>query len=188
VRRHTCLRALELLNQVRSEGLPHQAVVADAGYGLSVEFRRGLEERGDIYVVGVTGKEAVFSQPRTWGVRTDSHRGWPLERWYVVDRTPTLVPVKELAASLERTPLSWRQGTKGALHAGYVYGAALRRAPDAQIGSGLGQTVSRGETTLIAPTLDITHTGQELTIDGVRIQFQITPGTEAPAEVLQGPR
>ncbi len=52
--------ALELLDQVRAEGLRHQAVIADAGYGLSVEFRRGLEERGEVYVVGVTGQEAVF--------------------------------------------------------------------------------------------------------------------------------
>ena len=35
----------------------------------------------------------------------------------------------------------------------------------------------------IAPTLDITHTGQEETLDGVRIVFQMTPGTEAPAEM-----
>jgi hypothetical protein len=38
-----------------------------------------------------------------------------------------------------------------------------------------------GEATLIVPTIDITTTGQELTIDGVRIVFQVTPGTEAPA-------
>ena len=31
--------------------------------------------------------------------------------------------------------------------------------------------------------LDITHTGQEETIDGVRIVFQVTPGTEAPSEM-----
>ena len=31
--------------------------------------------------------------------------------------------------------------------------------------------------------MDITHTGQEETVDGVRIVFQITPGTEAPAEM-----
>jgi alkyl sulfatase BDS1-like metallo-beta-lactamase superfamily hydrolase len=74
-------------------------------------------------------------------------------------------------------------GTAMARRAGYMYGAALRRGPDAQIGAGLGQTVPRGETTLIAPTLEITHTGQELTIDGVRLQFQVTPGTEAPAEM-----
>jgi alkyl sulfatase BDS1-like metallo-beta-lactamase superfamily hydrolase len=67
--------------------------------------------------------------------------------------------------------------------AGYMYGAALERGPAGQIGSGLGQTTSTGTVSLIAPTVDITHTGQRLTIDGVEIEFQVTPGTEAPAEM-----
>ena len=50
--------ALTLLDQVRGEGLPHHGVVADAGYGLSVDFRRGLEQRGEPYVVGIAGQEA----------------------------------------------------------------------------------------------------------------------------------
>jgi SRSO17 transposase len=113
--------ALELLDQLRSEELPHQAVVADAGYGLSVEFRRGLEERGEVYVVGVTGREAVFSQPPIWDVRADSHRGRPPERWYVADQTSTPVGVKQLAERLERTPLSWRTGTKAELQAEFAW-------------------------------------------------------------------
>jgi alkyl sulfatase BDS1-like metallo-beta-lactamase superfamily hydrolase len=46
-------------------------------------------------------------------------------------------------------------------------------------------TLVEGDTgvIVIAPTRDITHTGQEETIDGVRIVFQLTPGTEAPAEM-----
>jgi len=36
---------------------------------------------------------------------------------------------------------------------------------------------------LVAPTHDITHTGQEMVVDGVRIVFQMTPETEAPAEM-----
>ncbi len=67
--------------------------------------------------------------------------------------------------------------------AGYMYGAAVEKGPAGQIGAGLGQTTSTGEATLIVPTVDITTTGQELTIDGVRIVFQVTPGTEAPAEM-----
>ena len=70
-----------------------------------------------------------------------------------------------------------------ARRAGYMYGAALAKGPDGQIGTGLGQTTPTGETTLIPPTVEITTTGQELTIDGVRIVFQVTPGTEAPAEM-----
>ena len=40
-----------------------------------------------------------------------------------------------------------------------------------------------GHLGLIAPTLDITHTGQEEVLDGVRMIFQVTPGTEAPSEM-----
>jgi alkyl sulfatase BDS1-like metallo-beta-lactamase superfamily hydrolase len=65
----------------------------------------------------------------------------------------------------------------------YMYGAALEKGPAGQIGCGLGMTTSTGTIGLLAPTVDITHTGQEETLDGVRIQFQITPGTEAPAEM-----
>jgi alkyl sulfatase BDS1-like metallo-beta-lactamase superfamily hydrolase len=74
-------------------------------------------------------------------------------------------------------------GTAMLRRAGYMYGAALERGPANQIGTGLGQTNSTGTVSLIAPTIDITHTGQTLTIDGVDIVFQMTPGTEAPAEM-----
>ncbi len=74
-------------------------------------------------------------------------------------------------------------GTAMARRAGYMYGAALDKGPAGQIGAGLGQTTSTGEATLIPPTIEIGTTGQEYTVDGVRIVFQVTPGTEAPAEM-----
>jgi SRSO17 transposase len=113
--------ALQLLDQVRAEGLAHQAVVADAGYGLSVEFRRGLEDRHEQYVVGIAGKEAVFSQPPSWTVGPATQRGRPPTRRYVAADTSQPVVVKQLAETLERTPLSWRQGTKGPLHAEFAW-------------------------------------------------------------------
>jgi len=67
--------------------------------------------------------------------------------------------------------------------AAYMYGPTLPKAADGQIGAGLGMTTSLGTITLIAPTVDITHTGQEETVDGVRIIFHMTPGTEAPSEM-----
>jgi alkyl sulfatase BDS1-like metallo-beta-lactamase superfamily hydrolase len=74
-------------------------------------------------------------------------------------------------------------GTAMGRRAGYMYGAKLERGPAGQIGSGLGQTTSLGTLTLIPPNLDVTRTGQEETVDGVRMVFQLTPGTEAPAEM-----
>ncbi|MFI5040781.1 MAG: alkyl/aryl-sulfatase [Acidimicrobiales bacterium] len=65
----------------------------------------------------------------------------------------------------------------------YMYGAKLEKGPAGQIGAGLGQTTSLGSVGLIAPTLEITETGQEETLDGVLIRFQMTPGTECPVEM-----
>jgi len=65
----------------------------------------------------------------------------------------------------------------------YHTGAGLAVSATGQVGVGLGSGTSTGTVGLLAPTLDITHTGQQETLDGVRIVFQLTPGTEAPAEM-----
>ncbi|MFJ9176403.1 alkyl/aryl-sulfatase [Streptomyces sp. NPDC102360] len=75
-------------------------------------------------------------------------------------------------------------GTAMARRAAYMYGAALARGPQGQVGAGLGQTLSTGGVTLIPPTLSVTTTGQEETVDGVRMVFQMAPDTEAPSEML----
>jgi alkyl sulfatase BDS1-like metallo-beta-lactamase superfamily hydrolase len=74
-------------------------------------------------------------------------------------------------------------GPAMARRAAYYAGVPLRKSPTGTLGIGLGAGGSTGRVGLIAPTLDITHTGQEVVLDGVRIQFQMTPGTEAPAEM-----
>lgn len=65
----------------------------------------------------------------------------------------------------------------------YMYGSLLARGPQDQVGCGLGQIPSSGEVAIIVPTIDIRTTGQTHTIDGVEIEFQMAPGTEAPAEM-----
>lgn len=65
----------------------------------------------------------------------------------------------------------------------YMYGALLPRNEFGGVNGGLGQTTSTGEATLIAPTDYIEKTGEERTIDGVKMVFQYTPGTEAPTEM-----
>ena len=65
----------------------------------------------------------------------------------------------------------------------YYAGINLDKSPTGTLGIGLGAGGSTGTPGLIAPTVDITHTGQEETLDGVRIVFQMTPGTECPSEM-----
>ncbi|MGE2724142.1 alkyl/aryl-sulfatase [Mycolicibacterium pulveris] len=74
-------------------------------------------------------------------------------------------------------------GTAMARRATYMYGTQLPIDVQGQVGCGLGQRTSTGEVALIVPTVDIAHTGETHTIDGVDIEFQMAPGTEAPAEM-----
>lgn len=75
-------------------------------------------------------------------------------------------------------------GTAMNRRAGYMYGAALARSPRGGVGAGLGQTLSIGTVSLMAPTDLVTTTGHEETVDGVRMVFQMAPDTEAPSEFL----
>ena len=65
----------------------------------------------------------------------------------------------------------------------YMFGALLPRDPRGGVNGGLGQTVSAGTVTLILPTDTVRKTGETRTVDGVEMVFQMTPGTEAPAEM-----
>jgi linear primary-alkylsulfatase len=64
----------------------------------------------------------------------------------------------------------------------YMYGPLLPPGEKGQVDTGLGKNLSRGTLTLLAPT-DLIRTNETRVIDGVEIFFQLTPGTEAPAEM-----
>jgi alkyl sulfatase BDS1-like metallo-beta-lactamase superfamily hydrolase len=74
-------------------------------------------------------------------------------------------------------------GTAMTRRAAYMYGAALAKGPAGQVGAGLAQTTSTGTVSVIVPTDLITRTRETRTVDGVLMEFQLTPGTEAPAEM-----
>jgi alkyl sulfatase BDS1-like metallo-beta-lactamase superfamily hydrolase len=65
----------------------------------------------------------------------------------------------------------------------FQFGTTLPRGIEGEMTSGLGPGISSGSISLIAPTDIIAKTGTEMTIDGVTLVFQVTPGTEAPAEM-----
>lgn len=66
-------------------------------------------------------------------------------------------------------------GTAMVRRADYMYGSTLDVGPHGHVSSGLGIRTSAGSLGLLPPTVDITHTGQEETVDGIRIIFQLTP-------------
>ena len=93
---------------------------------------------------------------------------------------PILAPEGFLEHAVSENVYAGPAMTRRAL---YMYGDLLDRSPTGQVSTGLGMATSEGAVGLIAPTVDVTRTGQAETVDGVRIVFQVTPGTEAPAEM-----
>ena len=66
----------------------------------------------------------------------------------------------------------------------YMYGNLLKPSPTGFVSTGLGAALSMGTTGFIVPNDTIMETGETRTIDGVQIEFQMTMGTEAPAEMV----
>ncbi len=74
-------------------------------------------------------------------------------------------------------------GTAMQRRAMYMYGGLLPHDAKGLVDNGLGKYTPLGRSSLIAPTIDITETGQNLTIDGVNMQFHYCTNTEAPVEM-----
>ncbi|OWY80912.1 alkyl sulfatase dimerization domain-containing protein [Rhodococcus sp. BUPNP1] len=126
-------------------------------------------------------------RPVTAVIYTHSHidhfggvKGVTMVEDVAAGRCPVLAPAGFVEHAVAENVYA---GTAMGRRAAYMYGAALPRGPRGAVGAGLGPTTSTGTPTLIAPTIDIEHTGQTETVDGVEIEFQMTPGTEAPAEM-----
>ena len=65
----------------------------------------------------------------------------------------------------------------------YQFGMLLPWNEKGHVDQGLGKGIPTGSSALVPPTIEITETGQELTLDGIKIEFQLTPESEAPAEM-----
>jgi len=121
--------ALEQILALHDEYVPLAPVVADAGYGVTIEFREALTAHGIPYVLGVREDTQVWPPgvtPRPPQRRR--RRGRPPR--YL--QGPAHQPPRRLSALVERLPLAtwstvtWREGTRGPMRARFV---ALRVRP-----------------------------------------------------------
>jgi alkyl sulfatase BDS1-like metallo-beta-lactamase superfamily hydrolase len=95
-------------------------------------------------------------------------------------RVPIIAPVGFMDHAIAENVYA---GTAMNRRAFYQYGTLLDRSPFGHVDQAIGKGVAAGTSGLIAPTVTITGDLEELTVDGVRMVFQNTPGTEAPAEM-----
>ncbi|MFG1997066.1 alkyl/aryl-sulfatase [Actinoplanes sp. NPDC048988] len=163
------VRGLDLSNMTLVEGDTGVIVIDPliSAETAAAGLRLYREHRGDRPVTGV-----VYTHSHV------DHFGGV--RGVVDGDVPILAPQGFLEAAVAENVYA---GTAMLRRGMYHTGSPLPRSPRGLIGTGLGQTSSIGSISLLAPTVDITHTGQQEVVDGVRIVFQVTPGTEAPAEM-----
>ena len=93
---------------------------------------------------------------------------------------PVLAPVGFLDAAAGEQVIA---GNAMVRRASYMYGVLLARDAQGHVDTGLGRGLVMGTSVLVAPTREITTTGESVVLDGVRLVFHLTPGTEAPAEM-----
>ena len=66
----------------------------------------------------------------------------------------------------------------------YMYGSPLPFDPKGSLDCGIGKATSSGTASLIPPTKIITKFPiEQLVVDGIEIEFQLVPDTEAPSEM-----
>ena len=94
--------ALEQIDLAKADGVPHRAVVADSWYGNIPEFRKGLMERQESYVVGVHSNTEVFLESPTLEVAPPQKRkrGRPRKQPQVVKVNPEPVKVSEVGGKI----------------------------------------------------------------------------------------
>jgi SRSO17 transposase len=118
--------ALDLLDQVRAEGLPGRVVLADAGYGASGDFRKALADRGLHYIAGVTDEVVVFTAPPAWGrpagrAGVGPAGGRPQSNPQLRPNSPRPVRLRDLAAGIPLRRVTWRVGTKGRMSGRFAW-------------------------------------------------------------------
>ncbi len=117
------------------------------------------------------------------GIMTDEEAAdatLPIEEQLASGKIPIIVPEGFTQHAVSENVYA---GMAMGRRAAYQYGSYLPDSVTGGMAMGIGMGQSMGLMTFITPTYEITATGETLMIDGVELEFQMTPGTEAPAEM-----
>ena len=96
-------------------------------------------------------------------------------------QVPIIAPVDFVDESLSENVLA---GNVMNRRATYMYGNLLDPSPTGFVTNGLGAILPMGSVGFVIPNDIVRKTGETRSIDGIEIEFQMTMGTEAPAEMV----
>jgi alkyl sulfatase BDS1-like metallo-beta-lactamase superfamily hydrolase len=129
--------------------------------------------------------DTLGARPVTGVVYSHSHidhfggvRGVVEEADVRAGRVPVIAPEHFLHEAISENVFA---GNAMSRRSRIQYATILARNPHGHVDQSIGKNVSAGRPGLIAPTISVTEPFQEITVDGVKMIFQNTPDTEAPA-------
>ena len=96
-------------------------------------------------------------------------------------QVPIIAPVDFVDESLSENVLA---GNVMNRRATYMYGNLLDPSPTGFVTNGLGAILPMGSVGFVIPNDIVRKTGETRSIDGIKIEFQMTMGTEALAEMV----
>jgi len=182
---HGLFKVCDRLWQVRGYDLANISFIAgDSGWividtGMTAEFAAAALKMAN---------DKLGARPVTGVIYTHSHvdhyggaRAIITEEEAIARNVPIIAPKGFLAEAVSENIIA---GATMRRRATYMYGLLLPNNALGHVDGGLGPGHSSGSIGLVAPNDIIEATGEERTIDGVRVQFQYTPDAEAPSEMM----
>ena len=112
--------------------------------------------------------------------KTVADASLPIEKQLAGGKIPLIVPEGFTTHAVEENLYA---GKAMGRRANYQYGTLIDKSPTGALSIGIGMGQSKGTVSFVVPSYEVKKTGEKITIDGVEMEFQLTPGTEAPAEM-----
>ena len=120
------------------------------------------------------GVEGIISKEDT----ADS--SLPLDQQIASGKTTVIAPEGFLTHAVSENIYAGKAMSR---RAQYQYGTLINPGSKGSLSIGIGMGQSNGTVSLIAPSYEVSESMQKVNIDGIEIVFQLTPHTEAPAEM-----
>ena len=131
-------------------------------------------------VSGAARAEQIVDEPRPAAVKVVQTDEGPVYADAASGKIKVIAPQGFMEAVNSENVIAGPAMTR---RAGFQFGNALPRNAEGQVSAGIGVALSRGTSRLIAPNTLIAPGAKAMKVDGVRLEFQVTLDTEAPAEM-----
>ena len=120
--------ALDEVRRLKKGGVRFGTVLADAGYGVCADFRRGLSEEDLLWAVGIISEQKLYPVNARSRMPRDPKVGRPRKRQIPPHARRSAKDIVAQRGEEAWKRISWRDGTKGPLAAEFI--AVRVRAAD----------------------------------------------------------